>query len=81
MEEDEKMDLIEATYQDGTVSNNECDFCMEEPENGLLIEKPYSYIMNGKKYKSVRKNLLYMCLECFEMEYTECILENEEENF
>lgn len=74
------MTIIEATFGVGTISNKKCDFCNEEPENKLLIEKPFSYIMNGKKYQSVRKNLIYMCVECFDFEYRECVMEDDEEN-
>lgn len=74
------MELIETTFLEGTSLKEACDLCSEEPENRLLIEKPFTYIMNGNKYRSVRRNPLYMCLDCFDFEYRECVIEDIEEN-
>lgn len=70
------MKIIEATIKGGSISNKKCDFCNEEPENKLLIEKPFSYILDGRKYQSLRRNFIYMCLDCFDFEYRECIMED-----
>jgi hypothetical protein len=46
----------------------QCDFCNEEPENGVLIEKPNSMIINGQMIVSHRKIPLHICLDCLNFE-------------
>ena len=48
----------------------DCDLCNEEPENGILIQKPNVTIHNGQQHIHLRSKPLFVCLECinFEME-------------
>jgi hypothetical protein len=45
-----------------------CDFCMDEPENGVLFEKPGTAIVKGKVYLSFSAQPLYICLDCLRFE-------------
>ena len=67
------MELIEAQYDGGATEKKECDFCMEEPENGVLIEKPMSLIVEGRKLLSRRFQPIYICLGCLEAEIEDTI--------
>lgn len=58
------MELIEAQYDGGRTDKKECDFCMEEPDDGILIEKPMSTIVRGRIIKSRRYGAIYLCTEC-----------------
>lgn len=62
------MDIVEVQESGGKVNKTNCDFCGEEPENGVLYEKPASMIVRGELVLSQRNQLLFVCLECLEME-------------
>jgi hypothetical protein len=62
------MEVMEAQFNKGKVRKTKCDFCHEEPENRILIEKPGSMIINGELIVSVRKEPLYICLNCLQFE-------------
>ena len=62
------MVVIEAVVNGGFSSKTECDLCMEEPENGVLIEKPNSMIVNGQVFLAHRPKPLHICLDCLTME-------------
>lgn len=45
-----------------------CDLCGEKPENGVLVEKPGSMIVNGQLLLSITAKPLYICLDCLTFE-------------
>ncbi|RKD26706.1 hypothetical protein BEP19_16000 [Ammoniphilus oxalaticus] len=59
-----KGEVIEAQYDGGTTVKTKCDFCMEEPENNVLLEKPLSMIVAGQIILSQRNKPLFICLDC-----------------
>lgn len=62
------MGVIEAVTDGGVSNKRECDLCMEEPENGVLIEKPNSMIVNGQVFVAHRPKPLHICLDCLVMD-------------
>lgn len=62
------MSVIEAQLYGGLTEKKECDFCNEEPENGVLIEKPNSMIVHGQVIVSHRREPLHICMDCLTME-------------
>lgn len=62
------MRIIDATFKKELSGKTACDLCMEEPENGVLFEKPNSMIVDGQVYVAVRPRPMYVCLECLQME-------------
>lgn len=62
------MDIIESLFDGGVSVKRECDFCMEEPENGVLLEKPNSMIIKGKVVLAHRPKPLHICLDCLTIE-------------
>lgn len=64
------MAVIEAQFRGGNHNKLECDFCGEQPENGVLIEKPHSMIHNGQLIISQRRVPIHICSDClmFEIE-------------
>ena len=62
------MVVIEALVNGGFSTKTECDLCMEEPENGVLIEKPNSMIVNCQVFLAHRPKPLHICLDCLTME-------------
>lgn len=62
------MKIMEAQYEAGRINKTTCDFCNEEPENGVLIEKPHSMIINGQLVESHRPKPIHICLDCLVME-------------
>lgn len=64
------MSVIETQFDGGATNKTACDFCNDEPENGVLIEKPNTMIVNGQMRLSHRPKPLHICLDCliFEIE-------------
>lgn len=62
------MCVVETQFDGGNNGKTECDFCGEEPENGALVEKPNSMIVNGQLILAHRPKPLYICLDCLQME-------------
>jgi hypothetical protein len=63
-----QMKVMETQFDGGKSMRTVCDFCDEEPENGVLIEKPHSMIVKGQRIVSHRPQALYICLDCLQME-------------
>lgn len=62
------MPIIETIVDGGVESKINCDFCNEEPENGVLIEKPNSMIIKGQIQVSYRQKPLHICMGCLQFE-------------
>lgn len=62
------MGVIESQFDGGVSGKTKCDFCDEEPENGILVEKPNSMIISGQLIIAQRPMPLYICLDCLTME-------------
>ena len=62
------MIVIESQHKGGPSNKTACDLCNEEPENGVLVEKPKSMIVNGEVILSYRPKPLFICLECLTFE-------------
>jgi hypothetical protein len=62
------MEIIESQFTGGMQGKKDCDFCCEESENGVLVEKPNSMIINGQLIVSHRNRPLYICLDCLKEE-------------
>ncbi|MEN1989860.1 hypothetical protein [Paenibacillus hubeiensis] len=62
------MELIESIHDGGPSGKVDCDFCNEQPENGVLVEKPNSMIFNGQVQVSLRAKPLFVCLTCLQFE-------------
>ncbi|PGK51310.1 hypothetical protein CN918_26325 [Priestia megaterium] len=58
------MTVLETQFDGGKTQKRECDLCMEEPENKVLIEKPSSMIIDGQLILSHRPKPLHICLDC-----------------
>ena len=62
------MKVTEIQRSKAVTGKTKCDLCFEEPENGALVEKPNSAIINGQLYVYQRPEPLYVCLNCLHFE-------------
>lgn len=62
------MTIMETQYEGEKTNKTVCDFCNEEPGNGVLIEKPNSMIVNDQMIVAHIPKPLYICLDCLNCE-------------
>jgi len=60
--------LVTEQYEEEIINKTVCDFCDEEPQYGVLIEKPNSMIVNGQMIMAHRPKPLHICLDCLTRE-------------